>query len=335
MYRWIRRNFMKFTVLTQQQKEGSWERSLLAAHEYVEICRSRYMETIRKVGAELNTENSDYQVFQSVVADITESSIRIGDSVMWQLTSGHPDTSMSSCRQLFELSLNLQLITIDSSFERARRYKDFADADLLRVEKGIAELIAIDGDLELADQLELQLKEYEGLYLGESLNVRNWAIISLKDREDNLGEPIGKIKAIAEAKARGHQKAAKYFEQQLRQNWLILTKWAHADYISHHNTRRLGARGKETRVLGPSYTGFDSPLLLAISSLSETIEAFLKASGVYGQPELVDISKEFNERRSTIRDIIREVDPDIRSNDYIMAYVVFEEDMQESPEDHT
>ena len=70
---------------------------------------------------------------------------------------------------------------------------------------------------------------------------------------------------------------------------------------------------------------------MAMSSLSEIMDTFLRASGVHDQQELKDASGELNETLKAIHKLIKEVDPNLRSKDYAMTYFAFEEDMLEDP----
>ena len=321
----------KHRVKLDSDHDFSWERCLTSSAELVQFCRANFLQTIEKIHGDFDKTNEDQQRFQTVVADITESSIRIANSVLAQLATGHPDTAMAICRQLFELSVNIQIIALDSTMKRARRYQDFDNADMLRREIAIAELLNIDGNQDVLEEMQSQLKQYQELYPGDSLDNNHWALVTPQDRESELHRIEGRFKAIATLRARGHRDGTKFFEQQLQYKWLILNKWAHANYTSHYYAQRLGARGRQTRLLGASFTGLDSPLIMAMSSLSEIMDTFLRASGVHDQQELKDASGELNETLKAIHKLIKEVDPNLRSKDYAMTYFAFEEDMLEDP----
>ena len=182
IYRWARQIMDKHRVKLDSDHDFSWERCLTSSAELVQFCRANFLQTIEKIHGDFDKTNEDQQRFQTVVADITESSIRIANSVLAQLATGHPDTAMAICRQLFELSVNIQIIALDSTMKRARRYQDFDNADMLRREIAIAELLNMDGNQDVLEEMQSQLKQYQELYPGDSLDNNHWALVTPQDR---------------------------------------------------------------------------------------------------------------------------------------------------------
>ena len=155
------------------------------------------------------------------------------------------------------------------------------------------------------------------------LSNNTWPNLSEGERLSSMEE---RMKFVAKLRADGHRDGTKWYEQQLRQHWLILNKWAHANYVSHRVSRRLGARGMESRLLGPSFSGLDTPLILLMSSLQDIMEDFINLCGRSTKLDGVSLREGFDSAHTKLWESIKKVDPDLRSRDFQLVYVVKEED---------
>ena len=316
-------------------REGTYRENrgecLANAMALVRLCRLNYLKLVKRVHQADSRISDQENVFQVVVADVTEAAIRISDSVIKQLLMGHPDTAMATCRQLFELSVYLHLIVNDTTKERARRYHDFEFANALKRQIEIAELIDINDSYTAALNMRGQLEEFNAIYPGERFGTDDWAIVTPEDKPAKMDTWL---EQIAKAKAEGHEAGQKLYEQQLKQEWLLLNKWAHATYSSHKPDQRLGPRGHPTRLLGPSNKGFDSPLIIFGSKASDILENFIEACRPYAESETENMSQEIWTAHEAILASIKKVNPDLRSDDFRMVYVVHEKDVIRAGDSH-
>ena len=320
---WCRRRSRRSPFLRRSHYDHNWSYCLVEARRMIRESKRQYLQAIKDVGADFREKEIDEQTLHLVIANIGESALRISDSIWRQLCNGHPDTAMAGCRQLFELSVSLRLIVEDATLQRARRYQDFDEADLLRREIEILDLIDIGGNRPVAQAMQKQLDELEARYPGQHLSNNTWPNLSEGERLSSMEE---RMKFVAKLRADGHRDGTKWYEQQLRQHWLILNKWAHANNVSHRVSRRLGARGMESRLLGPSLSGLDTPLILLMSSLQDIMEDFINLCGRSTKLDVVSLREGLDSAHTKLWESIKKVDPDLRSRDFQLVYVVKEED---------
>lgn len=320
---WCLRQSRRLSLLKQDQYDRNWFNCLVDTRRLVQVTRKHYLQSIKAVGADFKTRRAEEQSLHICVANIAEAALRISDSVWRQLCNGHPDTAMAGCRQLFELSISLRLIIEDGTLQRARRYQDFDAADLLRREIEILNILNIGGSESVAQEKQKELDELEGRYPGEYLSNNTWPNLPKGDRLSRMEE---RLKFVAKLKAEGHRDGTKWYEQQLRQHWLILNKWAHANFVSHSVSRRLGARGMGNRLLGPSFSGLDTPLILLMSSLQEIMEDFINLCAKSTELDASSLLKDIDRLHTKLWESIKKVDPALRSGDFQLVYMVKEED---------
>ena len=100
-----------------------FERTDMLLEQAIELFSETVQDLYEVVGDQVEGTNWRYKGITEICAE----SLRIADSVLCQLRSGHPDTAMGTLRQLFELMTFQELIAMDESGMVAKRYQDFSE----------------------------------------------------------------------------------------------------------------------------------------------------------------------------------------------------------------
>ena len=251
-----------------------------------------------------------YKLASEMVAD----SLRISDSVLSQVRSGHPDTALSTVRQLFELSMYIKVIAFDPTGETAKRYRDYDEADYLKkaVRRGSSR------DQEQRERLSTIENEY-----GTNRFPSQYSWIRLPD-----GKPPGGMEDIINYVVVNYYDYAperKFRLDQYMKQWDRLNKWAHASKAA--SGRKLGIRSPDGylrhHLVEKSNIGLDVPLSLVVGVLETTLRTYAYvAYDLTGKNHDVDLMH-IEDTMGQIAALIDDVRPELLAGDFRLTARTF------------
>ena len=281
-----------------------FEQTDMLLEQAIELFSETVQDLYEVVGDQVEGTNWRYKGITEICAE----SLRIADSVLCQLRSGHPDTAMGTVRQLFELMTFQELIAMDESGMVAKRYQDFSEWSYLK------DLIGTDvsNKPDLGKRKGMIEKEYpEDTNLGARFGWINPA------NGKNLDDMKGVIKYLVKRRIKdsSERKRAQNFYQK---HWANLNSWTHISKPA--SRRKLGIRTTDgyerAHLLEKSRSGMDTPLSMAVVYLRQTILTFeataFHLTNSCHQTELENIQR-------TIDNISRALDsvtPELLANDF-------------------
>ena len=251
-----------------------------------------------------------YKFASEMVAD----SLRIMDSVLSQLRLGHPDTALSTVRQLFELSMYIKVIAIDRTGETAKRYRDHDEADYLdkSIKRGSSR------DQEQRERLstiedEHGTSRFPGQY--------SWILLS-------NGKPPRGMEDVINYVVVNYYNYAPEWKVRLNQymkQWDRLNKWAHISKAA--SSRKLGVRSTDGylqhHLVEKSNIGLDVPLSLAVGSLETMLQTYAYiAYDLTGKNHDADLIR-IEDTMKQIAALIDDVRPELLAGDFCLSARTF------------
>ena len=281
----------KFIVSIEYIDQG-WHQVFELTESLIEQGRELFGEVNQELYEEIGDVVSDATWRYKGVTEITAESLRISDSIICQLRTGHPDTSLATVRQLFELAIFQKVIALDRSGEAAQRYQDFSEVRYLQD--------AIDSRKADKGSLGRRLGEIKRRYPQGTSFKPLFAWIKLPN-----GDSPSKMEDVIEYTVREiirdttQRKKAKAF---FLERWVKLNYWTHITKPA--SRRKLGLRSKDgyrdVHLLEKSNVGLETPLSIAVIFLQYILET-LEATGcdLTGKSHTADLEK--------VADLVRQI----------------------------
>ena len=196
--------------------DAQWSHPLAIGAETLAACQRLFASAIAAGNGIIEDLSSDERDLVVVCERIVEISLRTTDSLLSLLRTGHPDTAMAVARTLFELNVNLQIVSLDRTGSRAARFREFQEGEFLENLHSVPDGLSNQGNLDRL--LELREKYDHGRF---PRNSNEWII-----NED--GRPLqagmsAKIEYLHEAS--GY--SGKTLQSGVMRTWVWLNQWAH------------------------------------------------------------------------------------------------------------
>jgi len=259
---------MEKLVISIRYIDEEWHDVLELASRFIAEGRHLFSEVNGElhqfVGEEVSGANWRYKG----ITEIASESLRVSDSVLCQLWSGHPDTALGTTRQLFELMMFQKVIALDLSGETAKRYQDFPEMRYLQD--------SIDSGSRHKESDGKRIRSIRSQYPQDISFKPLFAWVKLQNgRIPNSMEDVIEhvVRQLYEDAAERKEARNFYLNQ-----WVKLNSWAH---ISKPAARRkLGLRTQGgyqlVNLLEKSRVGLDTPLSMAViylRSILHTLES--------------------------------------------------------------
>ena len=259
---------MEKLVISIRYIDEAWHDALELARRFIEEGRHLFSgvngELHQIVGEEVSGANWRYKG----ITEIASESLRVSDSILCQLWTGHPDTALGTTRQLFELMMFQKVIALDLSGETAKRYQDFPEMRYLQD--------SIDSGSRHKESHGKRLGSIRSRYPQDISFKPLFAWVKLQNgRIPNSMEDVIEyvVRQLYEDVAERKEARNFYLNQ-----WVKLNSWAH---ISKPAARRkLGLRTEGgyqlVNLLEKSRVGLDTPLSMAViylRSILHTLES--------------------------------------------------------------
>ena len=244
--------------------DREWHDSLDLMSKLIEEGRKLFSKINHELHEEIGDEVAGDGWRYKGVSEITAESLRISDSVLCQLWTGHPDTALGTTRQLFELMIFQKVIALDLSGKTAQRYQDFSEMRFLQqsIESGNAD------------------KKGSGERLGEikqrypkGTNFKPpfaWIKLPNGNHPNDMEYVISYIVSQVYDDPADRPNAHDFY---LRQ-WVKLNGWTHISKPA--SRRKLGLRADggtmQMHLLEKSRVGLDTPLSMSVFYLRAIID---------------------------------------------------------------
>ena len=245
--------------------DREWHEPFEIAGRFYDECVGLFRDVTLEIGEQYDPSDQPRIWRYKIASEMAADSLRIMDSVLSQLRLGHPDTALSTVRQLFELSMYIKVIAIDRTGETAKRYRDHDEADYLEraIKRGSSK------DEELRDLLSTIENEY-----GTSRFPGQYSWIRLPSGKSPRG--MEEIIACVVVDYYDYAPEREFRLNQYMQQWEKLNKWAHVSKAA--SARKLGIRSTDGylrhHLIEKSNIGLDVPLSLAMGSLEEILQSY-------------------------------------------------------------
>ena len=265
-----------------------WSSPLAIGSEALATCRRSFESAVDARNEVIEDLTVDVWDLFVVCERIVELSLRTTDSVLSLLRTGHPDTAMGVARTLFELSVNLQIISLDKTGQRAARFREFQEGEFLENLQSVPDKLSNQGNL---DRL-LELREKYAYKKKFPRNSNAWII-----KED--GKPLpGGMPTKVEYLHRESGYSGHNLRSGVMRTWVWLNQWAHGTQVSAY--RRIAARNEGGYLVGKRDDGLNTPMLIAFVTLQGIMMTYIELV-----EDLTDGS--LDEERGTLRDLIAEL----------------------------
>ena len=308
-------NHLEKFAVSIKYLDREWHEPFEMAGGFYDQSVALFVDVTSEIG-ELYDPNDKPRIWRfKFASEMVADSLRIMDSVLSQLRLGHPDTALSTVRQLFELSMYIKVIAIDRTGETARHYRDHDEADYL--EKAIRRRSSRDEELrELLSTIE---DEYStSRFPGQFSWIQLPNGKSPRGMEDIVDYVVVSYYEYAPER--------KFRLNQYMKQWEILNKWAHVSKAA--SRRKLGIRCTDGYIrhhlLEKSNIGLDVPLSLAMGSL-ETIPrtyAYI-AYDLTGKNHDIDLMH-IEATMGQVAGLIDDVRPELLADDFRLSAKTFQ-----------
>ena len=255
----------RFTV-SVEYIDREWHRAFELAGQLVEEADTLFGSILDELSEPCANDTTLPNWRYKVVTEITADGLRIADSILSQVRSGHPDTAQATARQLLELAIFQKVIAFDATGETAKRYQDFTEVRYLKdsIDAGSS------NKTELGNRIEGITKDYPRgtkFYLPFA-----WIRLQGEHPPANMDDVIKHVVKQSEQDPRGREIALHLY---LRQ-WVNLNNWTHISKSA--SRRKLGTRTPDgylqAHLVEKSRVGLDTPLSLATFFLRDILGTF-------------------------------------------------------------
>ena len=307
-------NHLEKFAVSIKYLDREWHEPFEMAGRFYDQSVALFVDVTSEIGERYDSNDKPriwrYKFASEMVAD----SLRIMDSVLSQLRLGHPDTALSTVRQLFELSMYIKVIAIDQTGETAKRYRDHDEADYLdkSIKRGSSR------DQEQRERLSTIEDEH-----GTSRFPGQYSWILLPN-----GKPPRGMEDIIDYVVVNYYDYAPEWKIRLNQymkQWDRLNKWAHISKAA--SSRKLGTRSTDGylhhHLVEKSNIGLDVPLSLTVGSLETILWTYSYiAFDLTGKNHDVDLMY-LESTMEQISALIDDVQPELVAGDFRLSARTF------------
>ena len=308
-------NHLEKFVASIKYVDREWHKPFEMAGRFYDQSVSLFVDVSSDI-AELYNPNDRPRIWRyKIASEMVGDSLRIMDSVLSQLRLGHPDTALSTVRQLFELSMYIRVIAIDRTGETAKHYRDHDEADYLNrsIRRGSSR------DQEQRGRLSTIEDEY-----GTSRFPGQYSWIRLPNGKSPRG--MEDIIQYVVVNYYDYAPERKFRVDQYMKQWEVLNKWAHISKAA--SGRKLGTRSGDGylphHLVEKSNIGLNVPLSLAMGLLETILQTYADIAydltGKDHDTDLIHIEATMGQVASLIGD----VRPELLAGDFRLTARAFQ-----------
>ena len=292
--------------------DREWHDSLDLMSKLIEEGRKLFSkinhELHEEIGDEVTGDNWRYKG----VSEITAESLRISDSILCQLWTGHPDTALGTTRQLFELMMFQKAIALDVSGETAKRYQDFSEMRYLQdsIESGSPD----------KKGLGKRVGEIKKRY-PKGTNFKHpfaWIKLPNGNHPNDMEDVISYIVSQSYDDPADRQNACDFY---LRQ-WVKLNSWTHISKPA--SRRKLGLRAEggtmQMHLLEKSRVGLDTPLSMSVFYLRTILDTLAETASDLTHKSHSEGTEEIFNKEIEISTALDSVSRELLANDFRMIF---------------
>ncbi len=111
-------------IVDIQKVDKIWHQPLELMADLIKYAQDAFRNTDKEISRFLHEKSSKFLLYH-VVSTMTGHSLRITDAVLSLLQCGHPDVALGCVRTLFELYIDMTLILLDPTGQRAKQYDHY------------------------------------------------------------------------------------------------------------------------------------------------------------------------------------------------------------------
>ena len=306
-----------------QQWHQSFESVAKFLQEGIDLFRQINKELYESVGDTVKDHNWRYKV----VVEMTVDSLRIMDSVISQLRSGHPDTALATTRQIFELAMFQKVVSLDPTGETARRYQDFSEIRYLQ------DLIETDRPDKAEHERRLRMIKDQYPLDTKFRSTFAWMKLESASGPNSMKDVIEYLVDRVYADPVERKRVLTFHLQQ----WVNLNSWTHISKSA--SRRKLAIRTGECyaqiHLLAKADTGLETPLSMSTFYLKDTLVTLENTAYTLTQKSHSDSLEQIMSAINEIGTALDSVPPELLANDFRIRGRAIKEHTEENAEGTT
>ena len=287
-----------------QQWHQSFESVAKFLQEGIDLFRQINKELYESIGDTVKDHNWRYKI----VVEMTVDSLRIMDSVISQLRSGHPDTALATTRQIFELAMFQKVVSLDPTGETARRYQDFSEIRYLQ------DVIETDRPDKAEHERRLGMIKDQYPLDAKFRSTFAWMKLESASAPNSMKDVIEYLVDRVYADPVERKRVLTFHLQQ----WVNLNSWTH---ISKSASRRklairTGDGYAQIHLLAKADTGLETPLSMSVFYLKDTLVTLENTAYTLTQKSHSDSLEQIMSAINEIGTALDSVPPELLANDF-------------------